>query len=519
MARLFLGVFALLSVVVDPDQPTHAQDLAYALLVAYVAYAAVLVAASMRFSPRRVTELTTHAVDVTFFSLLIYLTDGPVSPFFVYFSFVLFSATMRWGWRGAIVTTSATVLIFVAIILFSDAALMDHIDRSIIRIVFLITAGVLFSYFGGIVERARLRLARLAAWPAGSVSTTRMPAFEPILGHAASTMGAARLLVVWENELEPRLHMAEFQDGGVNLASLDGGFANAGEFPLRAVLLGPTTTLPPPLPTLLGERGIRHAILAPLSGSSLKGVVLFIGDGPLGRDLLPLANIAAMRIGAEIEQHNLRLRFIDAAATEERARLARDIHDDLLQTLTAVSLQLRALEPQLAPGQGGQLARIRQLLSDQQGRLRWLVTEMRSGRSPSGEFAVALELSTLLRKTDAQWHCTTALSVQPAGLTVGEREGKALSMLVAEAVANGVRHGEASDIAVNVDSDGKMLTLRISDNGSGDRSLRGTFDHETVMSRKLGSASLRERVRDLGWSMKLSSERQGLEIEIEAPLQ
>lgn len=519
LARVLLGVFALLTVYIDPTQPTHNPELTYSLLIGYCLFGLFLAGVAVRFPPRRQMALVTHCVDVLFFSLLIYFTDGPTSPFFVYFTFALFSATLRWSWRGALATTGATVAIFVLVAVLADESLPEHLPRLILRVSYLIAAGLLFAYFGAAVEGARQRLAKLAAWPAAATSATRDPALESTLAHAASTMDIPRLLVVWEYALEPHLHTAEFRDGTTRFETTRGilsGFLAGTD---RAIVLTPETQLSQPLRTWLNRRHIHNAVMAPIESRTLRGVVFFAADNRLGKELLPLARIAAMRIGAEIEQHNLRLRLMEAAAKEERARLARDIHDDLLQALAAVSLQLKALEQQVAVDLKERVAAMRSLLADQQGRLRQLVTDARRSQATRRTFSVAGEISELLQTAEAQWGCTADFSVRPKGLVVAERDGKALSMLVAEAIANGVRHGGASDFRIGIEAQGHTLTLSIEDNGTGAPALTGTFPHEQVMAARLGSASLRDRVTDLGWRIELSSSPDGLGIIIRASLE
>ena len=114
-SRLALASFTLVAIFVDPTQPARNSDLAYLILAAYVSYAAALavVSGAPRAYPRG--ALAAHALDIATSSALIVLTDGPTSPFFVFFTFVIISGALRWGARGAIGTASILLSVFLTV--------------------------------------------------------------------------------------------------------------------------------------------------------------------------------------------------------------------------------------------------------------------------------------------------------------------------------------------------------------------------------------------------------------------
>lgn len=362
LSRFVLAIFALLIVFFDLARPAHDADFVYAALWAFVVYSGVFAAVSMRFPPSGPTTLVSYAIDIGFFSLLMHLTGGPTSPLCVYFTFVLFSATLRWSWRGGLVTTAITTAILLVMAGFDEAGFAGHI----VHLGYLIVAGGLFSYFGLISERVRQRFAQLAAPPSGSVSQTRYPELEPIIAHAAEVMNIPRLLVAWANEDEPHVHSANLVNGVVRFATAQSELVRLDEDIGSATFLDRTTNLPPHLADLVRAENIRYAVVVPFGGLTASGHILFIDSQRLGEDMLPLATIAALHMSAEIEQHNLRLRFAEASATQERIRLARDLHDNLLQALAAASFQLKALEARVPQARTQQLAEIRKLVTDQQ---------------------------------------------------------------------------------------------------------------------------------------------------------
>lgn len=514
LSRFVLSIFALLIVFFGLAQPAHDADLAYTVLWAFVVYSGVFAAVSMRFPPNGPTAFLSHAVDIAFFSLLMHLTGGPTSPLCVYFTFVLFSATLRWSWRGGLITTAITTAIFVVMAGFDDVGFTGQL----VHIVYLVVAGGLFSYFGLISERIRQRFAKLATPPSGSVSRTRYPPLEPIIAHAAEVMNFPRLLVTWQNEYEPHAHSASFVNGVVSFATTQSELIRLGEDIGSARFLDQNTNLPPRLADLVRAEKIHYAVIVPIRGMTASGYILFIDNQRLGEDMLPLATIAALHVSAEIEQHNQRLRMAETSATQERVRLARDLHDNLLQALAAASFQLKALEARVPQPHTQQLAEIRKLVTDQQNRLRNFVLKARGDKHPPAAFVLLTEITTLLQEIETQWKCRTLLSVYPPETVVSQDRGEELSMFITEAIANGVRHGGADEFEINFLANERTLTLGVRDNGSGLSGVSGALSHETIFAEELGSASLRQRASDLGSRMEMTSSPQGLHIVIEVPL-
>jgi signal transduction histidine kinase len=381
-------------------------------------------------------------------------------------------------------------------------------------------AGILFLYFGAILERERLRYARLAAWPAGPAVDERFPALDPIFAHLAETANVPRLLVTWEDNYEPHRYVAEFADGSTRYSIEHTVEAEAPDAAPGRIKPGALSRSRNEIPDrILNDHGILHSVVAPVGGASHSGWLFLAAEDDLGDDLLPLAAIAALRIGAEIEHHYLRVKLVEAAVREGRSRLARDIHDSLLQSLAATGLQLKAVERRLSATERQQVVEIRNSITEQQNRLRQFVSEARGDdRGPAMDTPVAAALAKVLKQMEAQWTCETSLSVQPIGLAVRRETAVGLSMFTAEAVANGVRHGKATAFRLDVAASEGELTVRLRDNGSGLPGLSGVLPHETVFRDGLGSASLRRRAADLGAGMDFSNSPNGLEINLRVPL-
>src|SRR5262245_30221921 len=110
--RLLLCAVASLAIALEPTQPAQYAEATAQTLLAYLGFSAILVALTRyRFlSPR--TRQAIHFVDVVTISVLLCLTDGPTSPFFVFFTFALLAATLRWHWQALVATAAALVGVF-----------------------------------------------------------------------------------------------------------------------------------------------------------------------------------------------------------------------------------------------------------------------------------------------------------------------------------------------------------------------------------------------------------------------
>src|SRR4029453_10102189 len=113
--RAVLAGFSLVAIWLDPSEPARFARVAYLLLIAYLAWSLVAAAVAWTVPPPAWWLLLSHAIDIAMFSLLVFVTAGPSSPFFVFFVFALVSATLCWGWRGTAITGALLLAVYVAL--------------------------------------------------------------------------------------------------------------------------------------------------------------------------------------------------------------------------------------------------------------------------------------------------------------------------------------------------------------------------------------------------------------------
>jgi len=208
-----------------------------------------------------------------------------------------------------------------------------------------------------------------------------------------------------------------------------------------------------------------------------------------------------------------------ASALNERLRLARELHDGFLQTLTGATLQLEAALRLVETDRHGARAQIReaqQLLIEQQRELRAWIDEVRHPEGPrTGVRAdLATVLGTLCRRV-SRWgprvdlHATDAERI-PASMADD------VCRLVEEGLSNVTRHARAKVARVEVRMAGNAIRILIADDGCG-FPFRGRLDLATLTARGIGPASLMERVRSLSGRLVLASTLSGSRVEIELP--
>jgi signal transduction histidine kinase len=182
-----------------------------------------------------------------------------------------------------------------------------------------------------------------------------------------------------------------------------------------------------------------------------------------------------------------------AAALEERTRLAREIHDTLLQGFTGVALQLTAVarrssDPETAAALGHVIAQAERTLDD----ARQAVWDLRAPAPAAGGFPAALrELAEqALRGTGLTLDFDVSGIERPLTADV---EGAAARVLQ-ESIANTVKHAEARTVSVGLAYRRGGLKLTVSDDGKGfqvDPAFRAYGGHWGLLGMRERAAELR----------------------------
>ena len=172
VGRAFLTVTALAAIYVDPTEPTRLASLTYGILSAYAIYSVLVLALvhrAPRVTPRHAQML--HGADILWTSVLTFISEGPVSPFFLFFLFALLSAAYRWGFRETAGTAVITILVYLGEMAIAaigpwdsmwSEAIRVELNQTILRLAYLLLTGVLLGYLGEQEKQWRAELAAIA---------------------------------------------------------------------------------------------------------------------------------------------------------------------------------------------------------------------------------------------------------------------------------------------------------------------------------------------------------------------
>lgn len=229
----------------------------------------------------------------------------------------------------------------------------------------------------------------------------------------------------------------------------------------------------------------------------------------LDEDDLNLLRTIGDMLGVAVERARLYARRLESAQTEERNRLAREIHDTLAQDLSAIAFQLEAAEALLV--QQADPERIQRSVSAALGLARKGLEEAR--RSVLDLRAAPLEgrtlpeaLATLAAEAGAAFEATPGAVSLPPAVEVG------LYRIAQEALQNALRHAAAGHVLIQLETSPDTARLTVQDDGRG-------FPSEEDSSGRFGLVGMRERARLLGGSFRVeSSPGAGTRITAEVPL-
>jgi signal transduction histidine kinase len=556
VARLFLSVIALIALNLDPVQPAVYEPIARALLVLFAAHsiAAVLV---LRTRPRRARAfvLTTHTIDLLAAAVTLPMAD-PNNPFFAFFLFVLGSAALRWGFRETLATTAAALaLVFLHHQLAAEIPALgvtdyDDPNRVIVRTAYLVMMGLLLSYLaeaGRILRAESAAVVHLLGKVRADVNVTR--SLKAVADEALAILDGSQLLLVVE---ELHTHRVFRWDtlGGWSFASTTarddsavfdraeyffGSLGHSMAIVRRRWPWGTSTSTMAIDPagrfmdafevavpdTFVAAYPFRRLILAPVTlGDEWSGRI-FIFEPRLSVPLVELTEFLQTlirQVGPAVFSVYLQNRLAARAGALERARVARELHDGVIQSLIGVEMQLevmRGQEPLRATPAGAELLRVQNVVRNEVLNLRDLMQQMRPAEFDPDELLdhVADMVQRFGRDTGISARFVTELK----DVSLERHVCFELVRIVQEALANVRKHSAASHVVVRFGTRNGAWSLEIDDDGRG-FPFDGRLSHSELDARRSGPQMIKERVRAIGAELVVESRPgSGSRVEVLVP--
>jgi signal transduction histidine kinase len=487
-ARVALAGVVMLGVWLDPDEPARWAAFVYVLSGVFLIYSLILLLKVRRSLPSRAAVNLIHAVDLLFPMVLILFTAGPRSPYFLLLIFSFLFGAMRWGMAGALVTGGIGIIgwLLIGLVALSGAAGFfgwgaSDASAYLLRVSYVVIAPLLIGY---LMEGRRrvsaeqavlgnfLRLAQVRAQGREAV----VERLQAIFTEGLHLFPARRLLLAVQDSPGGRTWLWEFdppehghRDG---LASVKFSQLRAATWPVYlGPRPGPTWQEPldpaDPLARLHDCKRLAGCDVA--LGGEIYGRMLLLDptDYPLPPSRLRLLRSIGTQLAPLLLSEYLLAQLRRLGAEHERRRLALELHDGVLQSLSGLELEVEAARRSARdPEDDAQrLAFIRRQLNDATLDLRRLMGELQDPHPEPVGMPVAI------RRLAARLQRETGIKVELQGIddlcTASRRIARELPAMVQEALVNIRKHANAQRVELYYREVDGEARLAIRDDGKG----------------------------------------------------
>lgn len=247
-------------------------------------------------------------------------------------------------------------------------------------------------------------------------------------------------------------------------------------------------------------QGLRcHASVPLYAGDRRLGVMNLAMRGwrKLTRQELDLLTTIADQLAVAIERARFGERSVQHARTDERARIARDVHDTLAQAFTAIALHIETgLSRLAADHEAG--APLRKALDAARQGIDEARRSIRSLRPTALEDrSLAEGLAALSREFTADTGVRVSVDIADVGDLPAEAESE-LFRIAGEALANVRKHARAREASIRLESSRDRVRLIVADQGIG-------FRVRDARRRGFGLSGIEERARQIGGRARIQS--------------
>jgi signal transduction histidine kinase len=550
----------------DPTQLGHA-PVAYGLLGLYLIHGVlVMTLLRRRQESTPAFRLLVHSADIIWPAFISIFAEGPRSPFFLFFFFVLAASAYRWGLWETLSTAAAEVAL-----LWIESFLLLHVwairqdslpwhilaglrvnlnefepKRLFMLSVYLLVMGLLLGYLAEQQKHLRAEKAAVTRMLAKvRVDAGLTGTLKQISQEIVTRYGATRLVIAAEEIHSHRMFQGELRNAGGTLSDfewLDSRprdekiyledfpgevcYAASEDQHWSVTALDAEGDQEPspqtePFVQLKQRQSFKSLLtISFMFGGEWRGRVFVFEPSWKGdtqeelRSLLDLLRQVGPAVYNVYLMHRLRRR----AGAAERARFARELHDGAVQSLIAVEMQVDVLKrqaestPQVV---SGELGRIQGLLREEVLKLRELMQQMKSIDVDSRRFLNVVNdtVERFERETGISARFVTDIDK----LEMPDRVCRELLRIVQEGLVNVRKHSRARHALVRLGSNPTQWTLTMEDDGKG-FSFSGRLSQDELDQMGKGPTIIKERVRLIAGALTVeSSPGTGTRLEVKVP--
>ena len=475
--RALIAAFALMTTFIDPSEPSRYVGLTFATLALYTVYSIAFLILSLTRSDLIPVSIM-HWLDVAWYLGLIALSGGNNSIFFTFFFFAILTGSFGWGLKTGLRLTLVSAISFILVaLLTAPREPAFELNRFLIRSMQLLILGYMISRWGGFKIQLRDRLQLLK-----EITVVSNPRFgidrilSAILDRLRSFYGANACLLIIQsrpNQTDsyqmyrvrrgahstgasaPQITKEDaelfipqvkrdavmYRDNGrprVSLFDLNTRQTRAGDpAKANAVASALETDQFLSLPVLRRKETIGWLYIIGTSETFDESAMDF---------LLQLMDHVTLLM----ENVQLVDNLASDAAEQERRRIARDIHDSMIQPYLGLQLGISALARKLQSGNTGILENVEELLdltNQELAEMRRYVWGLRANEERRDV------LLPSIHRYAGRFSAVTGIKVdvQSTGkIEVNDRVSAELFQIVAEGLSNVRRHALCDDASIHM---------------------------------------------------------------------
>jgi len=222
-----------------------------------------------------------------------------------------------------------------------------------------------------------------------------------------------------------------------------------------------------------------------------------IGALAIGRNITDLKKAERQLKQSHAQLHELSVHR-EVVQEEERKNIARELHDELGQILTALHMSISVLRLKFGKDNAALMEHIQWLAKMADTMMQAVKRMVSSLRPPALDMGITSALEWLVDQFSQHSSIGCTLKVDEKEIALNETRAIAVFRIVQESLTNIARHAQASMVEITLNRQETHYFLEVRDNGKG-------FDPAIRKPKSFGLAGMRERVHRLGGALAVSS--------------